>query len=160
MQVVNGHSVNIERVVSAQQVDNNSRIAAKYFGTITDPNGNEINLGTNGKTSPQIKRIIGLTTATNNSGDKQLNSLKKALKALETAGLDTTEVSEKIAAREQELQQIATEQQAQNQARKDAQKAIKQQIAKLQKAAKAMIQAGLNIDSIAEQIESLKNQLN
>lgn len=159
-QLVNGYTISIERVISAQQLENNSRIAAKYFGTITDPNGTVISLGTNGKTSPQIKRIIGLTTIANNSGDKQLISLKKALKALEWAGLDTTEVAEKIAAREQELQQIATEQQAQNQARKDAQKAIKQQIEKLKKAAKAMAQAGLNCDSITEQIESLKNQLN
>lgn len=160
MQVVNGYEINIDRVISAQQINNNSRIAARYFGTITTPVGDVIELGLNGKTSPQIKRIVGLTTATNNSGDKQLNSLKKALAALEGAGLDTTEVEAKIVAREQELQQIAAEQNAQHQARKDANKAIKQQIEKLKKAAKAMALAGLNNDSIFEQIESLKEQLN
>ena len=159
MQVVNGYAVNIERVISAQQVDSKSRIAAKYFGTITDPDGNEISLGVNGKTSPQIKRIIGLATATSSTGDKQLNSLKKAFAALEAAGLNTDEVAEKIAAREAEIMTEQAEQAEQAQARKDAQKAVKQQLAKLQKAAKAMIAAGLDCTAIAEQIAELKSQI-
>lgn len=159
MQVVNGYAINIERVVSAQQVDSNSRIAAKYFGTITDPDGNEISLGVNGKTSPQIKRIIGLTTANSSTGDKQLNSLKRAFAALEAAGLDTAEVAEKIAAREAEIEIIAAERQRVSAAEAAAKKAVKKQLAKLQKAAKAMEAAGLDCTAIDEQIAELKNQI-
>lgn len=155
MQVVNGYTVNIERVVSAQQTGVKSRIAAKYYGTITDLDGNEISLGVNGKTSPQIKQIIGLSTATHNNGDKVLNSLKKAFNALQSAGLDTAEVSTKIAEREQELQEIAEREQVLNEARKQAKKAQKQQLAKLQKAKKALQAAGLDTTAVDEQIAAL-----
>lgn len=155
MQVVNGYIINVERVISAQQTGANSRVAAKYFGTITDPDGNEFSLGVNGKTSPQIKQIIGLSTVAHSNGDKVLNSLKKAFNALQGAGLDTDEVSAKIAEREQELQEIAEREQALNQARKQAQKAKKQQLAKLQKAKKALQAAGMDTTAVDEQIATL-----
>lgn len=156
MNEINGYTVTVERVISAQQAASNVRIAARYFGTITTPEGEIIELGISGKTSPQIKRIIGLTTS---SGDKQLNSMKKALKALESAGLDTTEVAEKIAAREAELQAIADEQAELNQARKDAVKVIRKQIKKLENAKKAMELASLDCEDIANKIAELKNQI-
>ena len=160
-QIINGYTVTIERVISAHESDDNSRvrIAAKYFGTIITPDGEEIELGATGKTSPQIKRIIGLAAIAKTGGDKQLNSLKTAKKALEAAGLNTDEIEQKIAEREAEIEVLAAERQRISEAERESKKAIKQQIAKLEKAAKAMMAAGLDCEDITNKIAELNSQI-
>ena len=59
-QTINECVVNIVRFVPAQQLGENSRVAAKHWGTITFPDGRVESLGENGKTTRQIKAMIGL----------------------------------------------------------------------------------------------------
>lgn len=109
---INGYKVNIIRVVSAYNNADNSRIAAKYFGDITHPNGDITFMGDDGMTVTQIKKIVGGSSRTyNRSGEsneiKKLESLKAQLESL---GLDTSEIDARIAdnaRREANREQIA-----------------------------------------------------
>jgi hypothetical protein len=110
---VNGYKVNIIRVVSAYNNADNSRIAAKYFGDITHPNGDITFMGDDGMTVTQIKKIVGGSSRTYNRGnrvDNELNQLEKLRKQLESLGLDTSEIDARIAdnaRREANREQIA-----------------------------------------------------
>ena len=141
---VNGFVINIVRKVSAQQVSATSRIAARYFGTIVEPNGNIIQLGDKGKTAGQIKAIIGIASARENS---ELAKLKKALAQLLSLGLNTAEIEEKIAA--------AEEREAQARANSLAEKARKKELKKLQAIKEQLLSLGLNTAEIEEKIEGL-----
>lgn len=103
---VNGYKVNIIRVVSAYNNADNSRIAAKYFGDITHPNGDITFMGDDGMTVTQIKKIVGGSSRTyNRSGES--NELKKleSLKAqLESLGINTADIESKIEAKKAEIE--------------------------------------------------------
>lgn len=164
-QEINGYAVNVIRVQKAQHVGE-SMYPARYFGDITSPDGSVRSMGDAGMTSPSIKRFIGLTLGPNprhdggtSSSDKQLSNLKRAKKALEDAGLDAAEIVAKIADREAEIAAIAAERERYAEEDKQAKKAIKQQIAKLEKAKKAMEAAGIDCDDIACKIAELKDQI-
>lgn len=103
---VNGYKVNIIRVVSAYNNADNSRIAAKYFGDITHPNGDITFMGDDGMTVTQIKKIIGSSSRTyNRSGEsneiKKLESLKAQLESL---GINTADIESKIEAKKAEIE--------------------------------------------------------
>ena len=151
--VVNGYVINVERVVSAQQVSETSRIAARYFGSITEPNGSTIPLGEKGKTAGQIKAIVGVVSTRENS---EISKLKSAKKQLEALGLGTAEIEEKIAAAEQQAAAEREERAAAAAANSAAEKARKKELKKLQ-AIKEQLQAlGLNTAEIDSKIESLR----
>lgn len=102
---MNGYVINVIRFVGAYQNGANSRIAAKHWGTITTPDGEVIEMGESGMSTPQIKKIIGGETKTYNrngkSGElKQLESLKSQLESL---GMSTAEVDAKIEAKKAEI---------------------------------------------------------
>ena len=104
---MNGYVINVIRFVGAQQMSNTSRIAAHYWGTITNPDGTEISMGDNGMTVTDIKKIVsGMTTRTyNRNGEsseiKKLEQIKAQMSAL---GIDTTEVDAKIEAIKAEIE--------------------------------------------------------
>lgn len=104
--VINGYEVNVIRFVSAQQVSATSRIAAHYWGTITTPDGEEIDMGESGMTVVQIKKIIGGETRTyNRNGDNgEIKKLEELKSTLESLGMSTTEVDAKIEAKKAEIE--------------------------------------------------------
>lgn len=169
-QNVNGFEVIISRVQSAQQTGSNVRLAAKYFGEVITPSGEVIDLGATGKTSPQIKQIIGLISSSRNGRkDSKLQELHNAKKAVEAVGMDiaVAEIDALIAAREaeiaaeQEAQRV--EQEAQREAKKAAKKqekeeaaAAKKELKKLQAAKKALEAVGMDTTDIDEKIASLQ----
>lgn len=96
---MNGYTINVVRFVSAQQVGETSRIAAKHWGTITTPSGEVIDMGESGMTTPQIKRIIGGETKSyNRGGSSEIKKLEKIKSQLESLGMSTAEVDAKIEA--------------------------------------------------------------
>ena len=102
--LVNGFNVEIIRVQKSQQ-DGNSRIPARYFGTIYNADGSIFrDLGTSGLNSKQIKLLIGMelnpnprTGERSADEDSLLNKLKSAKKAMQAAGLDCEDITNKIA---------------------------------------------------------------
>lgn len=99
---MNGYTINVVRFVSAQQVSETSRIAAKHWGTITTPSGEVIDMGESGMTTPQIKKIVGGETRSyNRAGGGQSSTIKQLEKIksyLESLGMDASEVDAKITA--------------------------------------------------------------
>lgn len=142
---INGFVVNVVRFVGAQQVGDNSRIAAHYWGTITKPDGTEISMGDGGMTVTDIKKIVGgMTTRTYNrqgggcSGEiKQLESLKTKLAEL---GMDTDEIDAKIEAKKAEI---------------EAEKASKAESSENQKKIKSLNKEIKKLDKVREELESL-----
>lgn len=151
--VVNSYIINVERVVSAQQVSETSRIAARYFGTITAPNGEVTRLGEKGKTAGQIKALVGVVSTRESS---EITQLKKALAQLRVLGLSTEEVEAKIAtaeAREAEEREARAAAAAANSA---AEKARKKELKKLQQVREQLIALGVSTAEIDTKIEGLQ----
>ena len=97
---VNGFVINIVRFVPSETISSSSRRAAKYFGTITTPSGEVINLGDNGKTATWIKSKIGIKAE---SQDDTIIAALEAMKAkAEELGLDTSAIEEKISSERKE----------------------------------------------------------
>lgn len=151
--MVNGYTINVERKVSAQQVSATSRIAARYFGTITEPNGNIVQLGEKGKTAGQIKAIVGIASTRENS---EISKLKSAKKQLEALGLSTAEIDTKIVETEAREAEAREAREAEARANSLAEKARKKELKKLQ-AVRAQLEAlGLSTAEIDTKIEGLR----
>lgn len=150
--IVNGYTINIERVTSAQQISDTSRIAARYFGTITEPNGDVIQLGEKGKTAGQIKTIIGVVSTRENS---EISKLKSAKKQLEALGLSTTEIEEKITEAEAREAEAREAREAEARANSQAEKARKRELKKLQAVRAQLESLGLSTTEIDTKIEGL-----
>lgn len=104
---MNGYVINVIRFVSAQQVSETSRIAARHWGTITTPSGEVIDMGESGMTTPQIKKICGGESRTYNRGGQSsaIKQLEKVKSTLESLGMDTTEVDAKIEAEKARIEE-------------------------------------------------------
>lgn len=159
-----GFTVEVLRVQQSQQ-DGNSRIPARYFGKIYANDAIIKDFTLNGLNSKQIKLIIGKplevvnrTGATTN-GDATLKKLQTAKIAMQAAGLDVSEINQKIAERESEIEEMNRQNEICNRIRREQNAEIKKQIKKLEKAARAMMQAGLDCTAISEQIDALKNAI-
>ena len=151
--VVNGYTINVERVVSAQQATATSRIAARYFGAITEPSGNVIQLGEKGKTAGQIKAIVGIVSARENS---EISKLKSAKKQLEALGLSTAEIEEKITEAEAREAEASEAREAEARANSQAEKARKKELKKLLEVKKQLQALGLSTAEIDTKIEGLR----
>lgn len=108
---VNGFVINIVRFVPSETISSSSRRAAKYFGTITTPSGEVINLGDNGKTATWIKSKIGMKAE---SQDDTIIADLEAMKAkAEELGLDTSAIEEKISSERERIERERAERDAQ-----------------------------------------------
>ena len=108
---VNGFVINIVRFVPSETISSSSRRAAKYFGTITTPSGEVINLGDNGKTATWIKNKIGMKAE---SQDDTIIAALEAMKAkAEELGLDTSAIEEKISSERERIERENAERDAQ-----------------------------------------------
>lgn len=107
---VNGFVINIVRFVPSETISSSSRRAAKYFGTITTPSGEVINLGDNGKTATWIKSKIGIKDQAQISIIADLEAMKAKAEEL---GLDTSAIEEKISSEKERIEREREERDAQ-----------------------------------------------
>lgn len=107
---VNGFVINIVRFVPSETISSSSRRAAKYFGTITTPSGEVINLGDNGKTATWIKNKIGIKAQAQSSIIADLEAMKAKAEEL---GLDTSAIEEKISSEKERIERERAERDAQ-----------------------------------------------
>lgn len=107
---VNGFVINIVRFVPSETISSSSRRAAKYFGTITTPSGEVINLGDNGKTATWIKNKIGIKAQAQSSIIADLEAMKAKAEEL---GLDTSAIEEKISSERERIERENAERDAQ-----------------------------------------------
>lgn len=152
---VNGFIVNVVRFVGAQQLSASSRIAARHWGTITYPNGDVLDMGINGMTTPQIKKIIGGVTKVYNRGESvELKKLNQLRSQLESLGMCTDEVDAKIEAKKLEIEAESR--------RVDNSKEIKKlekEISKLSKLVDSLTALGLSTDEVMDKIVALQAQI-
>ncbi len=107
---VNDFVINIVRFVPSETISSSSRRAAKYFGTITTPSGEVINLGDNGKTATWIKNKIGIKAQVQSSIIADLEAMKAKAEEL---GLDTSAIEEKISSERERIERERAERDAQ-----------------------------------------------
>lgn len=107
---VNDFVINIIRFVPSETISSSSRRAAKYFGTITTPSGEVINLGDNGKTATWIKNKIGVKAQAQSSIIADLEAMKAKAEEL---GLDTSAIEEKISSERERIERENAERTAQ-----------------------------------------------
>lgn len=107
---VNDFVINIIRFVPSETISSSSRRAAKYFGTITTPSGEVINLGDNGKTATWIKNKIGIKAQAQSSIIADLEAMKAKAEEL---GLDTSAIDEKISSERERIERENAERTAQ-----------------------------------------------
>ena len=107
---VNDFVINIVRFVPSETISSSSRRAAKYFGTITTPSGEVINLGDNGKTATWIKNKIGIKAESKSSIITDLEAMKAKAEEL---GLDTSAIEEKISSERERIERENAERDAQ-----------------------------------------------
>lgn len=107
---VNDFVINIVRFVPSETISSSSRRAAKYFGTITTPSGEVINLGDNGKTATWIKNKIGIKAQAQSSIIADLEAMKAKAEEL---GLDTSAIEEKISSERERIERENAERTAQ-----------------------------------------------
>ena len=107
---VNDFVINIVRFVPSEAISSSSRRAAKYFGTITTPSGEVINLGDNGKTATWIKNKIGIKAQAQSSIIADLEAMKAKAEEL---GLDTSAIEEKISSERERIERERAERDAQ-----------------------------------------------
>lgn len=112
----NGFVVNVVRFVGAYDSSESGRTAAKHWGTIETPDGEIIDMGVKGMTTPQIKRKIEQLSGGSvryeareyNRGEsgsnKELNQLLKLRESLESIGMSTSELDAKIEAKKAEIE--------------------------------------------------------
>ena len=107
---VNDFVINIVRFVPSETISSSSRRAAKYFGTITTPSGEVINLGDNGKTATWIKNKIGIKAQAQSSIIADLEAMRAKAEEL---GLDTSAIEEKISSEKERIEREHAERDAQ-----------------------------------------------
>ena len=111
---VNDFVINIVRFVPSETISSSSRRAAKYFGTITTPSGEVINLGDNGKTATWIKNKIGIKAQAQSSIIADLEAMKAKAEEL---GLDTSAIEEKISSERERIERENAERTAEIEAK-------------------------------------------
>lgn len=159
---INGFVVNVIRFVGAQQISETSRHAAKHWGTITKPDGTEISMGEDGMTTPQIKKIVGMsTTKVYNrqgcgSGEiKQLETLKSKLAEL---GMSTDEIDAKIEAKKAEIEAEKASKAESSENQKKI-KSLNKEIKKLDKVREELESLGLSTSDVNAKIEAIRSEI-
>lgn len=163
----NGFKVTVVRFVSAYDSSESGRTAAKHWGTIETPDGEIVDMGVKGMTTPQIKKKIeqlsggGVRYSAreyNRGGDggsnKELNQLMKLKEQLESIGMSTDEIDAKIEAKQAEIE--ANRQRNDNAPRI---KEIKKEMKKLEKIKESLESIGMSADEVCAKIVALESEL-
>lgn len=158
---MNGYVVNVVRFTSAYNTTFNdstgkwNRQCALHWGTITTPDGDVIDMGESGMSTPQIKRIIGGETKQyNRDGNSEIKSLEKLKSQLESLGMNTAEVDAKI---EAEKARIEAESNRVNNSR--IIKKFEKEIKELEKTKNQLRQFGLSTTELDAKIEELQDKI-
>ena len=159
-QTINECVVNIVRFVPAQQLGTNSRVAAKHWGTITFPDGRVETLGENGKTTRQIKAMIGLEPTIKTGESKDLRTLKNVREFMVSKSLDTTEIDAAIEVLQAEHDAKMAAKEERKRLNSPEVKAAKKQLAELNKSRKVLSSLGLAVTEIEGKITEVENFLN
>jgi predicted RNase H-like nuclease (RuvC/YqgF family) len=157
-----GYTIVVNRFTSAYENGDNSRIAAKHWGIIRTPSGEEISLV--GKTTNQIKKMItrlsggGVAYSARDYArggeSSELKQLIKAKETLESLGMNTDELDAKIEAKKAEIEA--------NRNRVDNTKqikAIRKEITKMEKAREQMIALGCSTSELDSKIAALEEKI-
>jgi predicted RNase H-like nuclease (RuvC/YqgF family) len=163
----NGFVVNVVRFVGAYDSSESGRTAAKHWGTIETPDGEIIDMGVKGMTTPQIKKKIEKLSGGdvqytardyNRGGDgganKELNQLMKLREQLESVGIDTAELDAKIEAKQAEIE--ANRQRDTNAPRI---KELRKKIAKMEKIKQQMLALGCAVHDVDADIARLEEEI-
>lgn len=162
----NGFVVNVVRFVGAYDSSESGRTAAKHWGTIETPDGEIIDMGVKGMTTPQIKKKIESLSGGGvrytareynrgeSGGNKELNQLMKLKEQLESIGMSTSELDAKIEAKKAEIE--ANRQRTDNAPRI---KEIQKEIRKLSKIAEQLVAIGMDTSEIANKILVLGQEM-
>lgn len=162
----NGFKVTVVRFVSAYDSSESGRTAAKYWGTIETPDGEIIDMGVKGMTTPQIKKKIEQLSGGGvrytareynrgeSGGNKELNQLMKLKEQLESIGMSTSELDAKIEAKQAEIE--ANRQRNDNAPRI---KEIKKEMKKLEKIKESLESIGMSADEVWAKIVALESEL-
>lgn len=163
----NGFVVNVVRFVSAYDSSESGRTAAKHWGTIETPNGEIIDMGVNGMTTPQIKKKIeklsggdvqytarDYNRGGDGGGNKELNQLMKLRDSLESLGMSTAELDAKIEAKKAEIE--ANRNRVNNAPRI---KEIRKEMKKLEKIKESLESIGMSSIEVEEKIVALESEL-
>ena len=162
----NGFKVTVVRFVGAYDSSESGRTAAHHWGTIETPDGEVIDMGIKGMTTPQIKKKIEQLSGGGvryeareynrgeSGGNKELNQLMKLRESLESIGMSTSELDAKIEAKKAEIE--ANRQRNDNAPRI---KEIKKEMKKLEKIKESLESIGMSTTEIVEKIVSLESEL-
>lgn len=162
----NGFKVTVVRFVGAYDSSESGRTAAKHWGTIETPDGEIIDMGVKGMTTPQIKKKIEQLSGGSvryeareynrgeSGGNKELNQLMKLREQLESIGMSTDELDAKIEAKKTEIE-------ANRQCNDNAPriKEIKKEMKKLEKIKEPLESIGKDTTAIVEKIVALESEL-
>ena len=163
----NGFKVTVVRFVSAYDSSESGRTAAKHWGTIETTDGEIIDMGVKGMTTPQIKKKIEQLSGGGvrytareynrggeSGGNKELNQMIKLREQLESIGMSSEELDAKIEAKKAEIE--ANRQRNDNAPRiKEIQKEMK----KLEKIKESLESIGMDTTAIVEKIVALESEL-
>ena len=158
-QTINECVVNIVRFVPAQQLGTNSRVAAKYWGTVTFPDGRVETLGENGKTTRQIKAMIGLEPTIKTGESKDLRILKSVRDFMVGKSLDTTEIDAVIATLQAEHDAKVAAKEERRRLNSPEVKAAKKQLADLCKSREVLSNLGMDVTEIEGKITEIESFL-
>ena len=158
-QTINECVVNIVRFVPAQQLGENSRVAAKHWGTITFPDGRVESLGENGKTTRQIKAMIGLEPRIKTGESKDLRTLKNVREFLVSKSLDTTEIDAAIATLQAEHDAKVAAKEERKRLNSPEVKWAKRQLSALYKSRDVLSNLGMDVTAAEAWIREIENFL-
>ena len=158
-QTINECVVNIVRFVPAQQLGENSRVAAKHWGTITFPDGRVETLGENGKTTRQIKAMIGLEPTIKTGESQDLRRLKNVREFMVSQSLDTTEIDAVIAILQAEHDAKVAAKEERKRLNSPEVKWAKRQLSALYKSRDVLSSCGLDVTEAETKIREIENFL-
>lgn len=159
-QTINECVVNIMRFVPAQQLGANSRVAAKHWGTITFPDGRVESLGENGKTTRQIKAMIGLEPTIKTGESKDLRRLKNVREFMARQGLSVTEIDVAIATLQAEHDAKVAAKEERKRLNSPEVRWAKGQLSALRKSRDELSSRGLDVTVAEAWIREIENFLN
>ena len=149
---LNGYSVEVLRYMPSQNDDSRHSADARYWGTITTPDGEVIFMGDRGMTALQIKRKCGIISSLSASEPSELKKLKKLRVMMADSGLPTGEVDDKIAALEEQVEQSRRVNSAEM-------KALRKELKQLEKMKAQMEACGLSTFEVEEKIIGIHSQM-
>lgn len=149
---LNGYSVEVLRYLPSQNDGGRHSADARYWGTITTPDGEVIFMGDSGMTALQIKRKCRVISSSSTSEPSELKKLKKLRTMMADSGLPTEEVDAKIAALEEQVAQS-------RRANSAEMKALRKELKQLEKMKAQMESCGLSTFEVDEKIIGIQSQL-